>query len=166
MGAGRSGIDPRPGEATMRDIRELRETIAAILESQRLAVLATQGAAKPYGSLVAFAATSDLRHIIFATSRATRKYANLLKNPGVAMVIDTRTNQEADFADAAAVTALGDVDEIAGRQIEEFRGIYLRKHPTLQEFVESTTTALLRVKVETYNLVSRFQNVQELHLGA
>ena len=42
----------------MQDIRELRETIAAILESQRLAVLATQGAARPHGSLVTFAAAA------------------------------------------------------------------------------------------------------------
>jgi nitroimidazol reductase NimA-like FMN-containing flavoprotein (pyridoxamine 5'-phosphate oxidase superfamily) len=149
----------------MRDVRELRETIAAILESQRLAVLATQGAARPYASLVAFAATADLRHLLFATGRATRKYANLLKNPGVAMVVDTRTNQGADFADAAAVTVLGDVEEVAGRELMDLRDLFLRKHPSLRDFAESPTTALVRVNVETYLVVSRFQNVQELHVG-
>jgi heme iron utilization protein len=153
------------GGTTMQDIHQLKETIKALLDSQRLAVLATQGEVRPYGSLVAFAATADLKSILFATTRATRKYANLLKNTGVAMVIDTRTNQTADFADAAAVTVLGDVEEIADHEMERLRSIYLGKHPNLREFAESPTTALLRVNVKTYIMVSRFQNVQELHVS-
>ena len=149
----------------MQDIHQLKETIKALFDSQKLAVLATQGEVRPYGSLVAFAATEDMKSILFATTRATRKYANLLKNRGVAMVIDTRTNQTADFADAAAVTALGDVEEIADHEEQELANIYLDKHPNLREFVESPTTALLRVNIKTYIMVSRFQNVQELHVG-
>jgi len=149
----------------MQDIHQLKETIKALLDSQRLAVLATQGEVRPYGSLVAFAATEDLKSLLFATTRATRKYANLLKNTGVAMVIDTRTNQTADFADASAVTALGDVEEIADHEMEGLRSIYLDKHPYLREFAELPTTALLRVRVTIYIMVSRFQNVQELHVS-
>jgi heme iron utilization protein len=148
----------------MQDIHQLRVTIKQILDSQRLAVLATQGDGRPYGSLVAFAATEDMKNLLFATTRATRKYANLVKKRGVTMVIDTRTNQTADFADAAAVTVLGDVEEIAGHEKQELASIYLDKYPYLKEFVESPTTALFRIDVKTYILVSRFQNVQELHL--
>ena len=153
------------GGTEMQDIHQLKETMKALFDSQKLAVLATQGEVRPYGSLVAFAATEDMKSILFATTRATRKYANLLKNRGVAMVIDTRTNQTADFADAAAVTALGDVEEIADHEEQELANIYLDKHPNLREFVESPTTALLRVNIKTYIMVSRFQNVQELHVG-
>lgn len=148
----------------MQDIHQLRVIIRQMLDSQKLAVLATQGEVTPYGSLVAFAATEDMKSLLFATTRATRKYANLLKNRGVAMVIDTRTNQTADFADAAAVTVLGDVEEIADHEEQELTDVYLDKHPYLREFVSSPTTALLRVNVKTYIMVSRFQNVQELHL--
>jgi heme iron utilization protein len=146
----------------MHDIHQLKETIKAILDSQKLAVLATQGDGKPYGSLVAFASTEDLKTLLFATTRATRKYANLLTDSSVAMVIDTRTNQTADFSDAAAVTVLGEVEEVAGHELSR---IYLDKHPYLKEFVESPTTALLRVRVKTCIMVSRFQNVQELHVN-
>ena len=144
---------------------DIESTIRALVFSQRLAVLATQGDKRPYGSLVAFAATADLKSLLFATTRATRKYANLVKNRGVALVIDTRTNQTADFADAAAVTALGDVEELAGLDRQELRGIYLEKHPSLRAFTKSPTTPLLRVSVTTYIMVSRFQNVQELHVS-
>jgi len=48
----------------MHDIHQLKETIKAILDSQKLSVLATQGDGKPYGSLVAFAATTDMKTIL------------------------------------------------------------------------------------------------------
>jgi len=149
----------------MHDTHELREMIKGILECQKLSVLATQGDGTPYGSLVAFAATADLKTLLFATTRATRKYANLLRHAGVAMVIDTRTNQTADFSDAAAVTVLGEVEEVAAHERQQLLNIYLEKHPYLREFVESPTCALLRVRVNTYIVVSRFQDVQELHLN-
>jgi len=149
----------------VQNIDQLKETIKGILDSQKLAVLATNGNGKPYGSLVAFAATADMKTILFATMRATRKYANLLTDPGVALVIDTRTNQPGDFSDAAAITVLGEVEEVTGHKRQEFVEIYLDKHHYLKEFVESPATALLRVRVKTYIMVSRFQNVQELHMS-
>ena len=149
----------------MHDIHQLKETIRGILDSQKLSVLATQSNGRPYGSLVAFASTADLKTILFATTRATRKYANLLTHADIAMVIDTRTNQTADFSDATAVTVLGEVEEVPDNELQKFLRIYLEKHPYLREFVESPTTALLRVKAKTYIMVSRFQNVQELHVS-
>jgi heme iron utilization protein len=77
------------------------------LTSQPLAVLSTHQAGQPYSNLIAFAATPDLESIFFATTRATRKFANLMADPRVALLIDNRANQEADFAEAAALTVLG-----------------------------------------------------------
>jgi hypothetical protein len=81
------------------------------------------------------------------------------------MVIDTRTNQAADFSDATAVTALGEVEEVDADDRQEFLNIYIEKHPYLKEFVESPTCALLWVRIKNYIMVSRFQNVQELHMS-
>lgn len=72
----------------MQDIHQLRETLKAILDSQSQAVLATQGDNGPYGSLVAFAATADLKGLVFATTRASRKYANLVKNRGAEAIVE------------------------------------------------------------------------------
>ena len=78
---------------------------------------------------MAFAATADLKTLLFATTRATRKYANLLTHADVAMVIDTRTNQTSDFSDAAAVTLLGEVEEVSAHERQEFLNIYLESTP-------------------------------------
>jgi nitroimidazol reductase NimA-like FMN-containing flavoprotein (pyridoxamine 5'-phosphate oxidase superfamily) len=148
----------------MERTAQLREFLKGLFTSQRLAVLATQNRRQPYGNLVAFMATDDLKHLLFATTRATRKFANISKNPKVAMVFDNRSNQESDFHQAAAVTATGVVKEVVGLEKEVFKKVYLSKHPYLKDFVSSPTCALLKVEVKTYIVVNRFQNVVELHI--
>ena len=143
---------------------QLTQILKNLFSSQRLATLATQGKGQAYGSLVAFAATDDLKHLLFATTRATRKYANLIGEPRIAMVIDNRTNQESDFHKAIAATATGIVKEVEERERESLLKLYLSKHPYLKEFVTSPTCALLHLEVETYYVVSQFQNVMELHI--
>jgi len=73
------------------DSARLRGRLKPLLKTQRLAVLATHREGQPYGSLVSFASTQDAKHILFATTRATRKYADLRADPRVAIVIDDRT---------------------------------------------------------------------------
>jgi len=149
----------------MQDIHNLKRTIKGILDTQKLSVLSTQGEGRPYGSLVAFAATDDLKTLVFATTRATRKYSNLITHKDVAIVIDTRTNQTADFSDASAITAIGEATEVTAHERQQFLKIYIEKHPYLKEFVDSPTCALIKVRVKNYIMVSRFQNVQELHIS-
>ena len=148
----------------MEKTSRLKKFLKDLFSKQKLAVLATQNKKQPYGSLVAFMATEDLKHLLFATTRATRKYANISKNPRIAMVVDTRSNQEADFHQAAAVTATGIVKEMEGPERKRFKNLYLKKHPYLKEFVSSPDCALLRMDVETYYVVRQFQNVETLHM--
>jgi nitroimidazol reductase NimA-like FMN-containing flavoprotein (pyridoxamine 5'-phosphate oxidase superfamily) len=148
----------------MEDLSQLKSSIEQLLKQQKLAVLSTQGPEGPYGSLVAFAETPDLKYLFFATTRSTRKYANLASNPGAALLIDNRSNLENDFYRAKAVTAIGAVEEVQALEKEALLKVYLEKHPQLREFATSPGCALIRITVGKYFLVSRFQNVQELHL--
>ena len=91
---------------------KLKRELQKLFKKQRLAVLATQKNGQPYSSLVAFAVTEDLKHLIFATSRATRKYDNFSSDSRVALLIDTRTNKVSDFHHAMAVTAVGTAIEV------------------------------------------------------
>lgn len=135
-----------------------------LLESQRLAVLATQGETGPYGSLVAFAATSDFGALLFATARATRKFANLERSDRAALVVDSRSNREEDFHRAAAATLIGRTSEVTGRDRALMAELYLAKHPHLREFLRSPTCALFRFEIEACYVVSRFQTVMELEM--
>ena len=145
----------------MTDAGDLRHVVSGVLAAQRFGVLATAGHGQPYGSLVAFAATEDLKHLVFATSRETRKFANLLAEPRVALVIDSRSNSEADINSAVAVTALGPAHEAAGDERERLARVYLAKHPGLAEFIGSPDMAVCAVAVEDY-VIARFREVMVL----
>ena len=145
----------------MKDKQQIKQTLSELFASQKLAVLGTHQRGQPYGSLVAFAATQDLKSIVFATTRATRKFANLQADSRVSMVFDNRSNRVADFRKAVAATALGRAKELRGEERKKLAELYLAKHPHLKEFVASPTCALVRIRVEVYYLVWRFQNVIE-----
>lgn len=149
----------------MEDAGRLKHTVGELFRSQKLAVLSTHNKGQPYASLVVFAATQDLKLLLFATTRATRKYDNLSHDPRVALLIDSRSNLNSDIHGAIAVTATGIAEEVGEKEKEALLKIYLAKHPHLKDFVHSPTCALLRVKVETYYLVSKFQKVFELRIS-
>ena len=148
----------------MSEESELEQLIRELFESQKLAVLGTQNEGQPYANLVAFAPSHDLKSLYFVTARATRKYANIEADARVTVLIDNRSNQDSDFAQAAAVTATGTARELVDSRRDEVLAIYLAKHPMLKDFVQSPSCALLQIRVETYYLVRRFQNVMELHV--
>ncbi len=146
----------------MRQEDEKRKRLDDLLKNQKLAVLATHSDGQPYGNLVFFAAGPDSKEILFATYRSTRKYANLTSNPRVAMLIDSRAHLDSDIHQAMAVTATGVVDEPLPGEMTGCRRIYLEKLPHLSDFVENEDCALLRLKVQAYHLVDRFQDVTTL----
>lgn len=148
----------------MQDEAFLFTLIRDLCALQRLAVLAIHGDDQSYCSLVAFAATDDLKHIIFATRRATRKYANLTAHDRAAMLVDNRTNREADFKQAVAVTILGQAAEVDPQEKDQLLKIYLHKHPYLEDFVNSLECAVLKLRVDRYLVVREFQTVREVKI--
>ena len=143
---------------------DVKKDLKTLFESQPLAVLATHSEGQPYNNLVAFASSGDVRLLLFATTRATRKYANLSANPRVSLLVDNRSNRPSDFRHAMAVTATGRAEEIdKEKEVDLFQG-YLQKHPHLEDFVTAPSCALLKVKVDTYYLVKHFQSVMEIHV--
>jgi len=142
----------------------VEDTVRDLLRTQKLAVLSTHRSGQPYASLVAFVASEDLKHLYFATARATRKYHNLNIDPRAAMLMDSRSNLEADIHTAVAVTAIGTAGEVREQEKDQGARLYLSKHPYLQDFIRAESCALIRVAVETYYLVSRFQQVMELRI--
>lgn len=145
----------------MKDMEKLKQQVNELLASQRLAVLATRTSREPYTNLVAFAETPDLATILFATTRTTRKYANLSGNSRVALLIDNRSNEAADFRNAMAVSATGTCREVEDHERKRLLGIYLAKHPFLRDFVTAPTCALMTIQMEKYSVVQRFQHVVE-----
>ena len=148
----------------MEPSEEIRSRLRNLCISQKLAVVSTQSEGQPYASLVAFAASDDLRHIFFVTARTTRKFANLKKDSRVAVLINSSINREADFHDAVSVTATGTAEEIEDAERNKVLTLYLSKHPYLEDFAQAPTCAVIRVTTKSYYMVKNFQTVMELHI--
>mgnify|MGYP001049738537 CR=1 FL=1 len=149
------------GSGDVTQQQKVEASVRGLLSGQGLAVMATHTAGQPYANLVAFAESADLKHLFFATARSTRKFENLAADCRVALLIDSRRNQEGDFHEAAALTVMGSAAETAGAEKERALALYLTKHPYLEEFVRAPTCALFKVHVHKYILVRNFQNVME-----
>ena len=119
---------------------KVKEELRGLFVSQPLAVLSTSDDGQPYCNLIAFAPDDDIAGLIFATVRATRKFANM------------------------AVTATGRASELSREEKGRYLKLFLDKHPYLQDFVMSPGCALMRVQVERYYIVKRFRNVMILTL--
>ncbi len=160
-------MQPEDGQAIASEASEAeaRRVLQKLLSAEKVGVLSTHHAGAPYASLVAFVASEDLRRILFATPRATRKFANIEADPRVAMLIDNAREVPVDFEDAAAATATGEAVELTGDERREAAERFAQVHPHLREFVRAPSTALLCVEVARYYVVRRFQHVTELHLG-
>lgn len=146
----------------MTQHESIRTALAELLASQPFGVLATWGKGRPYSSLVAFKSCDNGKRILFATSKNTRKYANIMELPYVAMLIDNRSNRESDFKEAMAATADGKVHEPKDDELRRFRGLYLERRPNLASFVNDPECSLLVMEVEVYHVVTNFQNVIEV----
>ncbi|MFA6448084.1 MAG: pyridoxamine 5'-phosphate oxidase family protein [bacterium] len=148
----------------MTKVSDAKKDLKELFSKQQLGVLATRDSESdgPYTSLVGCAATDDLACLLFATKRGTRKHNNMIENPRVAMLIDSRSNQAADFSDAVAVTAIGKASEATPDEFDGFKLAFLARHPHLAGFLDVPTTVLMKIEIEKYYYVSSFQKVVEI----
>ena len=149
--------DSTDGEQSPAPVR-----IRGLLMAQSYAVLCTQSQSQPYGSLIAFAASDDLKTIVFATPVATRKYRLLTECEHVALVIDSRAAFPSDMMRLEAVTATGRARVVgAGTEFDCWADLLIARHPHLATFVKARSSALICVEVVRYLHVCRFQEVRE-----
>ena len=138
------------------------ESIRRLIEDQPFCVLCTQGQGQPYGSLIAFAPTDDLKHVYFTTSVNTRKFRLLSECNRAALLIDSRIRHPDSLMDIEALTATGRTRHLESSEAYE-KGIALMvlRNDIPEDFIRAESTALLRFDVIRYFYVTRFQKVRQ-----
>ncbi len=138
------------------------ESIQTLVHTEPFAVLCTQAGGQPYGSLVAFAFSENVRTFVFATPVATRKYRLLCECDHVALLVDNRSRFPDDMMRVSAVTVTGRASQVEpGSDFERWAGLLTDRHPYLKSFVQAPSTALFRVDVIRCLYVTRFQEVRQ-----
>ena len=139
------------------------ELLREIVSTQYFAVLNTIGQGLPHSNLVSFAATEDLKSLVFVTGRNTRKYRNIQDNHNISLLIDNRTNRPSDTSQAIAIAAIGIArEEMDNRSL--LRDIFLARHPQLRHFVEAPDSAIMLVTIRKY-IVAAFDKTQTVPIS-
>ena len=94
------------------EFSELQPAVSELLATQRYAVLGTQRTERAGLFLMALAVGKDLCTCILATESATSKYADLVRNPRMSLLVDNRSNQGSDTQEAVALTIDGQAEEV------------------------------------------------------
>lgn len=143
----------------MNNSISISEYIRNVLQTCRLAVLATEGNGQPHASLIAITPISEFRQLIFATYRNTRKFENLLMNGRVAVLIQGEDTDSSFKQSDVALTAYGYAQEVEKSDYEEVMQAHLERHPDQANFLSTEDLVIIRIKVETYQVVRGIDDV-------
>lgn len=135
---------------------ERRAMLDELLHTTGLAVLATDDEHGPYTSLLAIAPCSEGNAVAFATERDTSKYENLVQNSTASMLLDTRARDGEDLDRVCAATIVGTTRELTGDQAGRVASLLKEKHPGLADFLEADTSAIMRLDIDSWYLISGF----------
>ena len=131
------------------------EKMKALIKEKDVCVLATTSADRPHCSLMAYVTDKDCREIYMVTHRQSRKYENLMKNPYVSLLIDTREEHLGSRRpDAKALTVSGTFVKIDDENKRNYiRSKLLDRHPHVKEFLDHPDAEILRIRVESFLLL-------------
>lgn len=144
----------------MSNLVVVKRYIEDIFKTSRFAVLATEGDGQPHASFIAITPMDSYRALIFATYRNTQKYNNLTRNGKVALLVESGKYSNAAQQDCFVLTAFGHVEEIEIADQEYVFNTHLEWHPDLLSFMQSEDCTLVRIKVDTYQVVRGIDDVE------
>lgn len=136
----------------------LKEMIVLVKE-KNICVLATVADGKPYCSLMAYVTDENCKEIYMVTHKNTNKYVNLMKNPSVSLLIDTR--DISPRSEAKALTVEGTYAAIESEEKRKrVRAKLLAAHPDLAGFLNHPEAEILCIKIRSFLLLN---GLQEAH---
>jgi nitroimidazol reductase NimA-like FMN-containing flavoprotein (pyridoxamine 5'-phosphate oxidase superfamily) len=131
------------------------ERMKTLVKEKDICVLATVSAGRPHCSLMAYVTDDDCGEIYMVTHRRTKKYENLMENPSVSLLIDTREEHPGSRRpQAEALTISGTFKPINEEDnVIIVRSRLLGRHPHLKEFVDDPEAVIFSIKVASFLLL-------------
>ena len=139
---------------------KIKEYIEGVLQTSRLAVLATESNGQPHTSLIAITPFESFRQLIFATYRNTLKYRNLVNNSKVALLIESRDANMRSLQKSIVLTIIGHTEEIGKAENEAAYRAHLKWHPEMESFMLSSDCALILVIAQAFQVVNGIDNIR------
>lgn len=132
------------------------ERMKSILKQNDMCVLATCRDNKPHCSLMAYITDPECRTIYMVTERNTQKWKNLMYNPHVSLMVDTRMDRETEAGpgiQALMVDGIHRMVEEASKKKSIIQEI-AEAHPRVKRLAESGNAELVAVKIDSFLLLN------------
>ena len=107
-----------------------------IVKGNDLCVLATVSEGKPHCSLMSYISDEEGHEIYLISHKQTKKYANLMENPTVSLLIDTREEEKGQRRIyIKALTVSGEFQTINDPEKKDLiRAKFLKRHSPFNRF--------------------------------
>ncbi len=131
------------------------ELMKKLAKEKDTCVLATVLGEKPHCSLMAYTTNDDCSEIYMATHRSTRKFKNLMGNPSVSLLIDTREEHKgSQRSGEKAMTVSGAFERLEDDQKKAWaKARLLSRHPHLKQFLDHPDAEVFGIKIHSFLLL-------------
>lgn len=144
------------------------DVITEVIKAGTMCVLSTISGDRPYTSLMRYAADDRCMEIYLVTHKNTTKYRNLLKNPHVSLLMDTRTRAALSDIQALSIEGVAFTVSDADRQASDRASIvdrFIQRHPDISEFVRHPDAAVICVEVHEFLLLNGIRDAHRVKVG-
>jgi nitroimidazol reductase NimA-like FMN-containing flavoprotein (pyridoxamine 5'-phosphate oxidase superfamily) len=126
-----------------------------LVRTKETCVLATVSQGRPHCSLMAYVTDDDCSEIYMATQKDSTKYRNLMENPMVSLLIDTRDEHQGQTGnEARALTVAGTLQRIDDPEMyDRVHQKLLDRHPRLDSFLNQPDATIICIKVSSFLLL-------------
>ena len=131
------------------------EKMKDIVKGNDLCVLATVSEGKPHCSLMSYISDEKGQEIYLISHKQTKKYFNLMENPTVSLLIDTREEEKGQRRIyIKALTVSGEFQTIkdSGKK-DIIRSKFLKRHPHLTDFLNDPGAEIFSIKIKSFQLL-------------
>jgi nitroimidazol reductase NimA-like FMN-containing flavoprotein (pyridoxamine 5'-phosphate oxidase superfamily) len=131
------------------------EKMKDIVKANDLCVLATVSEGKPHCSLMSYISDEEGKEVYLISHKQTKKYGNLMENPTVSLLIDTREEEKSQRRIyIKALTVSGEFQPIKDPGEKDLiRSKFLKRHPHLADFLNDPGAELFSIKIRSFQLL-------------
>lgn len=126
--------------------------LESLLRNNSLCVLCTEATGNPYCSLMTYLPSDDLTSLYLVATRESRKFQNLLANPRVSVLVDSRQHQ-GQGANIVSVTLAGLFQPLTEAEVPPIKTTLAEKHPELKEILNHPDSLVFAIQLQSYLLL-------------
>jgi general stress protein 26 len=134
---------------------KMLEKMKDIVKGNDLCVLATVSEGKPHCSLMSYISDDEGQEIYLISQKQTKKYFNLMENPTVSLLIDTREEEKGQRRIyIKALTISGEFQAIndPGKK-DLLRSKFLKRHSHLADFLNDPGAEIFSIRIRSFQLL-------------